>query len=165
MGKAVAEAGFVAEKTALMANITTLTAENTQLKTEKDRLSTENTETGKRILALEKVNVLQKEQDIKLRADNTIAIMLATQPEIPVRLHAKIRKQINHQDFVKEGVLDEMAFSAAITAELKDWIPVEGEESPILGMGAVRSLSTLSEDALVDRMVSHVQKPVLTTTH
>lgn len=160
LGKTEAEQKFVEIKASLDSSIQTLSAENTQLKADKDKLSAEGVTLGNRVLALEKAGTIAKEQSLKASADTIFAAQMKSHPGIPVRLHSKIRKQLNHEAFIKDEVLDETAFTAAVATELKDWAPAEGEET-VLGMGMVADGAALTEEAIAARMFKHVSN----TTH
>jgi hypothetical protein len=147
-GKVIAEQAFTATKAALDAKILELTAE-------KEKFAADNKDIAARILGLEKEAILRKEAGIKMSADTLFADKLKG-TTIPARLIPKIKKQINHENFVKDDKLDATAFAAAIDAELKDWAPVEGE-SAVLGMSfSAPSGNDSSKDAMVTRMLSHV---------
>lgn len=150
LGKAEAEVAFAEVKTGLEAQIQTLTAD-------KERLTADNKDINTRVLSLEKSAILMKEMGIKASADAVVAERVKT-ANVPERLIPKIRKQLNHESFIKDEQLDVAAFSAAVDAELKDWMPVEGEESTILGMsfGKTEGADLGNEDAMVSRMLGHV---------
>lgn len=150
LGKAEAEVAFAEVKTGLEAQIQTLTAD-------KERLTADNKDINTRVLSLEKSAILMKEMGIKASADAVVAERVKT-ANVPERLIPKIRKQLNHESFIKDEQLDVAAFSAAVDAELKDWMPVEGEESTILGMsfGKTEGADLGNEDAMVGRMLGHV---------
>jgi len=150
IGKTEANEAFVPIKAALDAQIVGLTAD-------KEKLTADNKDVSTRVLSLEKAAILTKEIGIKASADAVVAEKVKT-ANIPERLLPKIRKQLNHEMFIKDDQLDVTAFSAAVDAELKDWSPAEGEESSILGMSFGKSdTNTLgNEDAMVDRMLGHV---------
>ncbi|MFA5394430.1 MAG: hypothetical protein WC346_00240 [Methanogenium sp.] len=157
IGKTEAETAFASEKATLNAQITELSAEKT-------RLSAANKDTNDRILKLEKQEAIRKTEDIRSAADMVFANKVKA-TEIPERLHAKIRKQLNHEQFVKDEKLDVEAFSAAIDTELKDWIPnEEGDagESAILGMSFTKSsgMETGNVDKMVDRMIKSTGQSV-----
>jgi hypothetical protein len=150
LGKAEAETAFVPIKASLETQIAGLTAD-------KEKLTADNKDVAARVLSLEKDAILRKEQGIKMSADSVFTDKVKG-TSIPERLIPKIRKQLNHEAFVKDDKLDVNAFSAAVDAELKDWIPAEGEESAILGMSFAKSSGADlgNEDAMVNRMLGHV---------
>jgi hypothetical protein len=153
IGKSEAEQAFVSIKTDLEKQITTLTAD-------KESLTALSKETTERIQKLEKAEDIRKEREIKATADAIVATALSAQESIPARLHPKIRKNIDHEKFVKDDVLDKVAFAAAVTVELSEWLPKEGEdgESSILGMATVKNegLALGDSDAMVARMLASV---------
>ncbi len=150
LGKKEAEEAFVPIKAGLEAKIT-------ELSTEKDKLSVANKDVNDRVLKLEKQETLRKEEGIKAVADAIFAGKLK-ETTIPERLFSKIRKQLNHETFVKDEKLDIEAFSAAIVTELKDWIPKEGEtEGSVLGMSFTKSIDG-ADTTDVDKMVARMLK-------
>jgi hypothetical protein len=156
IGKAEASTAFAAEKAALESQIAELSAEKT-------RLSAVNKDTNDRILKLEKQEAIRKTEAIRAAADSLFANKLR-ESKIPERLYSKIRKQLDHEQFVKDEKLDVEAFSAAIDTELKDWVSNEGEsgEEPILGMSFVKSpgLETGNLDKIVERMLKSTGQSV-----
>jgi hypothetical protein len=156
LGKTEAETAFTAEKDQLEKQISDLTAE-------RDQLSASNKDVSERLLRLEKTDALRQEQEIKATADALFEARFGA-CSIPKRLYLKVRKQISHDSFIKDGKLDKTAFTAAVEAELKDWAVPEGEEEDlVLGMGfSKRETETpLSEEAIVTRMLAHTgQKAV-----
>ena len=151
LGKAEADTAFAPIKAGLDAKIA-------ELSTDKERLSADNKGVQERILKLEKEDTLRKEQGIKSVAEAVFAGKLKDSG-IPERLHSKIRKQLDHEKFVKEGKLDIEAFSAAIVAELKDWVPNESDETEgaILGMSFTKSVGA-QDMGNVDKMVERMFK-------
>jgi hypothetical protein len=148
VGKQEAETAFAVERTGLQNQITQLTAERTQL-------SAQNADTSARLLKLEKQDTVRRETELRMSADAIFSAKLSA-ANIPERLHAKVKKQIDYGKFVKDDVLDVTAFKTAIDTELKDWTPTEGEES-VLGMSFGRKPegNSDSEDVIVDRMLAH----------
>jgi len=149
LGKTEASVAFAEVQAKLEAQINALTAE-------KQSLSSLNEQTESRLLKLEKVLAIGKEEGIKARAEVVFAEVIGKH-EIPARLHSKIRKQINHDSFVADEKLNETAFAEAIETELKDWVSVEGEENTsILGLSFPKAGIETSTDGMVDRMLKHV---------
>ena len=149
LGKAEAEASFAEEKKSMTAKITELTAEKTQL-------TADNKTVSERVTALEKEATIRKEQGIKASAEAVFSEAMQ-RANIPERLRPKIRKQLNHEAFIKDDQLDVSAFSAAIETELKDWV-IEGEGTQsILGMSSTKKEEEeVDSDKLVDRMLNYV---------
>jgi hypothetical protein len=148
LGRAEAEEAFAEVKAGLDSQISALTAD-------KEKLTADNKDISTRVLSLEKTEVLRKEQGIKMSADSVFNEKVKG-ASVPERLIPKIRKQINHEAFVKDDKLDVEAFGAAVDAELKDWAPVEGDDTTILGMSFTRPSDEGSADDVVDRMLGHV---------
>lgn len=110
-------AQFSEERTALEAKLTA----------KKEELTT----MGDRVLSLEKNEILREEKAIQLQADRVWDNKLANS-QVAERLHEKARIHVTHDKFVKEGVFDVTAFSAAVDAEIKDWED-KGATSTVLG--------------------------------
>lgn len=156
IGKQEAEATFTPVKLGLEQQISDLTVDKT-------KLTDANKDLGTRVLSLEKSEALRIEQGIKMSADALVTTKLKASSHIPERLYSKIRKQLDHEAFVKDGKLDATAFSAAIDTELKDWAPVEGEtEGSILGLSFTHPQGEEADtDKLAARLLGHVgQAPV-----
>jgi hypothetical protein len=113
--------------------IKALTEKNGELNDSNTKLSEEIQGTSKRLLVLEKNETLRQEKEIQFTA-NGIFDTKFTAAEIAPRLHDKVRKLVNHEQFVKEGQLDTQAFGAAVDEELKDWTK-EDEEDTVSGFG------------------------------
>ena len=159
LGVKQAETAFAPVKANLETQVTSLTAE-------RDKLKETNTSSEERLLKLEKISALQAEKAIELRADGLVSAKLSGS-KVPKRLHVKVRKQLNHQAFVKDNVLDEVAFLAAIDTELKDWASEEGtdgSESDVLGMSFTKAgeteLSEKGADDIVNRMLKSTGQTV-----
>lgn len=152
LGKKEAEASFSAEKADLEKKITDLTAEKTQL-------TADNKAVSDRVSALEKEATIRKEQGIKASAEAVFSEAMQ-KANIPDRLRPKIRKQLDHEAFIKDEKLDAKAFSAAIETELKDWV-AEGEGSQsILGMSFTKTEGEPNADEMVNRMLKSVGQDV-----
>jgi len=124
----------------------------------------------KRTLALEKKDVIREEETLeKGRTDAAEKIWTEklSASDIPEHLHEKVKKQVSFAGLVKDGKLDEEAFSAAVDAEIEDGWPVA---SSVQGTGAAfkevdgaaqtREKEEKEEDDLVDSMVSLAQNPI-----
>jgi hypothetical protein len=88
---------------------------------------------GDQLLQFEKMEAIRRENEIALEAKAVWAEKLS-QSEIAERLHSKVKRQVSHEGFVKDGKLDVEAFSAAIAAEITDWESL-GVSQSVLGMG------------------------------
>jgi len=76
-------------------------------------------------------------------------------------LFAKIRRLVNHNEFVKDGQFDSETFRVTVDTELKDWEPEEGSETQIYGFGNVSKGngdedSSKQEDVIVNRLLRHI---------
>jgi len=87
----------------------------------------------KRVLELEKKDVIRSEKEMNTRANNIWSNRLS-ESDVPEHLYDKVQRQVSHSRFVKDGVLDEDKFVEAIEAEIKDWVD-KGVTSTILGSG------------------------------
>jgi signal peptide peptidase SppA len=115
-------------------------------------------------------NIKLKEQDI-LRSERELSASIESiwskklnSSKIPSRRHEDLKKVVNSDEFVKEGVLDVTGFSTAIDAKIKDWESSFTQPS-VLGFGTsskeVDSIEggsddqdrdlTAEEDAIVKR--------------
>lgn len=160
LGVKQAEDSFASVKTDLESQITSLTAEKATLTAERDALKTTSTGLETRLLKVEKFSALQVEEALKVKAEGIITTKLAGS-KVPVRLHSKVRKQLSHQPFVKDDVLDETAFSAAVDVELKDWVSegtADGTESDILGLSFTKTETGEFSDANIDSFVDRMLK-------
>jgi len=151
LGKKEAEAAFAPVKEQLEASVTALTAERDQLKEAEKG-------TNGRLLELEKKTALQEERTIRSLADGIVTAKLKAS-KVPERLHSKVRKQLDHQAFVKDNVLDQVAFAAAIDTELKDWA-VEEDANPILGMSFTKEEESVFTEKAGDEIVARMLKSV-----
>ena len=126
---------------------------------EKDKLAEKHTQELEqkedRILSLEKKDTLRDEREMKTRADQIWSTKLA-ESEIAEHLFDKIQRHVGHGKFVKDGILDEEAFSTAIDAEIKDW-ESRGATQQVMGSGAL-SDSSDSEDAVSKKDQEEVDK-------
>lgn len=141
-----------------------LTKERDDLKKETENLSETAQKYEKRIVNLEKVEQLRKEKEMKDEAKSIVVAKL-TEHSIPVRLHDKIQRNFNHNEFIGEdGVFDKTKFSEAVDAEIKDWASAVSEivkPAPVQGFGsAERETVDLSDeiDKDVDRLFGYVNK-------
>ena len=116
-----ANASFANEKTALTGTI--------------EGLTVKLTESDTRIKELAKKDAIRTEKELFAEADSLWNTKL-TASKIPGRMFSKVKKNLDHNSFVKDDVLDVAAFGAAIDAELKDWEGFSTEETTqILGTG------------------------------
>jgi hypothetical protein len=109
----VIEEGKKFAQTAADIQIQQLTSENTTLKAQHEK-------DNDRMLSLEKKETIRTEREIRLMADNIWTKRLASS-NIPEHLFDKVRSQVSYSRFVKDAILDEGAFSAAVDAEITDW--------------------------------------------
>ncbi len=98
-----------------------------------EELSQQILDKDKRILALEKEQTLQKENEAKKLADTLWEKELAL-CSIPERLHSKVQSHVVYSEFMKEGRLDETEFVKKIKEEIKDWED-KGANTKVMGMG------------------------------
>ena len=120
--------------------------ERADLKAENDRKLEEKED---RILSLEKKDTLRDEREMKTKADK-IWIAKLTESEVAEHLWDKIQRHVLHGKFVKEGVLDEAAFSKAIKAEIEDW-EKRGATQKVMGSGSLESSDLSADDPSVSK--------------
>lgn len=116
--------------------IASLTQERDDLKQKVDNFSDQEKKYEQRIAALEKADQIRKEKEISDNASNIADVQLKAS-EVPVRLYDKVKKQVNHNDYVDEnGVFDAQKFTEAVKAEIKEWsdaINASATNTPIMG--------------------------------
>ena len=83
-------------------------------------LTTKLSDSDKKIIELEKKDAMRAEREMSMKAESIWAAKLSAS-NLPERLFAKVRKNVSHSDFVKDGVFDETEFSKAVDAEVADW--------------------------------------------
>lgn len=132
------ETKFAEDKAALETKLAEAQATNV-------KLSEDVTSGEKRLLALEKAEAIRVEQGIQFSADKAFTDKFAASG-LPARLGDKIRKLVDHEQFVADGKLDIEAFKAAVDAELTDWQPKEGASDDVSIMGFSTSSKTFGED-------------------
>lgn len=83
---------------------------------------------------MEKEEALRQEMALKAEADSVFDAAFSNS-SVPDRLKSKVRKQISHHSFVKDGVLGKEEFQAAIEAELNDWKDISDTKASVQGFG------------------------------
>jgi len=106
-------------------------AQNSFLK-EKEGLQSKITElsgnlasSGEKILQLEKKDAIREERERKDRVDTDVDCIWSSKlsaSDVPEHQFGKIRRMVNPEKFIKEGVFDKDAFSAAVDVEIPDWV-------------------------------------------
>lgn len=134
------KAGKVEE---LEQQIQSLTEERDKLKEEKENLSEENKKNENRIVALERAETIRKEKDLKDQSSAIIDKKLSDS-ELPGRLHERVKKYINHNDFVDENSdLKVEDFSSHVDEEIESWKTdlkeLESKEGSVLGLSGNHS--------------------------
>ena len=100
-----------------------------------DTLTTKLSESDVKIKELAKKDAIRAEKEMFTEADSIWNHKLKDS-KIPERMFNKVKKNVDHNAFVKDDVLDKTAFEAAIDAELKDWEGFSVETDPkIQGTG------------------------------
>jgi hypothetical protein len=125
--------------TELSGQVTTLTKERDDLKGETQNLSDSVKQYEDRVKNLEKAESLRQAKELKMQADQIVNNKLA-EHKIPARLHDKIRKHIDHNEFVDENsAFDTEKFTEQAEAEIKEWSETLSEVSnsnqTVLGFG------------------------------
>jgi len=130
------------------------------LSSEKEGLSKDLTETGDRILALEKQDALRRETDLDAQTES-IWLTALSESGLPKWLYPKVKKQVTRSKFMADDVFDKDAFTKAVADEVTDWEVQNNQEVEGFGV-ALRGAegSTLPEqmksDTIVDRMLGYV---------
>jgi autonomous glycyl radical cofactor GrcA len=126
-----------------------LKADNEKLTAENVRLSAENESQGKRVDQLEKKDIIRTEKEIKSDAERIIDTKLANS-DLEDRVKVKVRRLLNHEKFVKDDVLDTVAFSEVVDKEIKDF--EDAGMTSVLGRGgAFRTEEESDEAAKLDK--------------
>jgi hypothetical protein len=154
-GKAEASATFESQLEEAKKTNLALVKENTELKTISD-------DQGKRLVALEKNDLIRAEKDLKLQASAIVDTALSSST-VPDRLHKKVKGFISHDAYVEEGVLNVESFTESVNAEIKDW-EESTKESSVAGLGTQsHSVEGITDDvndseaeALSDNLLSLV---------
>ena len=139
-----------------------------ELESANTALSEENQKNAQRIEKLEKSEDLRREKDIKNQADGIVSAKLS-ENNIPVRLHEKIRKQLDHNMCVsEENVFDSAKFTEQVDAEIKDWKETLGEftvkKDTVLGMSGGDRIDFSEQDSDDDasRLLKYVSEKTVT---
>lgn len=85
------------------------------------------------LLSQDKRETIRKEDERKLKAESIWSNKLATS-EIPEHLFQKVQAHVSYTKFVKDDSFDEVAFSAAVEAEILDWTK-SGISKTVIGTG------------------------------
>ena len=105
-----------------------------------------------RVLKLEKSDTIRTERELKGQADG-IWLSKLMESDVPEHLYDKVKSQINHIKFVKDGIFDIVAFGAALDVEIKDWV-AKGVITSVMGTGfsskGVEDSQTLADKKIVD---------------
>lgn len=116
-----------------------------------------------RLKALEKIEVIRAEREMKAVAGDIVSAALSASA-VPVRLHEKIRATLDHGKFVPDGKLDHKAFSEHVMGEVKDWEDNLADDT-VQGFGATHQTPTGNEapsnvDDMVNRMAGHAGQTI-----
>lgn len=150
--------------TELSTQVDQLTKERDDLKGETQNLSDSVKDYEKRVAALEKAEALRKASDLKAQASKIIDSKLS-EYEIPARLHDKVKKQIDHNEFVDESDnFDTAKFTEKVETEVKDWADtvsaLADNSGGVIGFGSGGhekfNSNEDNSDALVNEMLSYV---------
>lgn len=121
--KASLENQFKAEKEKMEVSVTSLRADLDK--------ATE------RILSFEKSEVLRKEKDREITVEKIWREKFA-ESEIPEHLFGKVKAMVPASKFMKDGELDETGFTAAVVAEIADWVKMGVKKSSVEGFGTAQ---------------------------
>lgn len=95
------------------------------------KIASLTTELGEERAKREKIELIQREKDLKSQAEKIISAKFALS-DLPERLFSKVEKLINYSKFVTNDGLDVASFEAAVDAEIADWTS-EGITKTIIG--------------------------------
>ena len=107
-------------KTATDQAIVSFTNEKNVLTGTIEALNTKLSQSDEEIKKLAKRDAIRAEKEIFAEAE-VIWTKKLVASDIPERMFEKVKKNVDHNAFVKDDVLDKDVFSAAIDTELKDW--------------------------------------------
>ena len=96
-------------------------------------MKNENSALNDKVLKLEKLEAIRQVKEVQSEA-NMIWASALSGSEIPERLHDKVKVQVSHEKFVKDGLLDRAGFAEAVKAEVEDW-ETRGATSQVMGTG------------------------------
>jgi regulator of replication initiation timing len=108
------------------------------LETENAKLSTENTTL--------KTTISQLSKDKEAAQVDAIWTEKLSASSIPETIRPKVKLAVNEDKFRKEGVLDTVALTAAIEAEIKEWEDAGVSSNEALGFGSQGSSPTGSDE-------------------
>ena len=150
---------LTAERDGLTTQVTDLTGQVTSLTEDKKTLTDEGKESEKRIAKLEEAENARVTLALeKNREDKAKGIIDASFSEhnISERVQKKIRKYMSFSEYVKDGALDETAFSKYVDEEVKDWKKDLGDS--VIGLGDNHNdedeMTEQKADDLADSMVA-----------
>lgn len=114
------------------------------------------TASDERLKALEKIEVIRAEREMKVVAEGVVTKSL-TSSMIPSRLHEKIHATLSYGQFVSEGKLNVADFSEFVATEIIDW-ETNLNDDTVQGFGSapksVDNEAMGNVDDLVNRMTS-----------
>ena len=82
---------------------------------------------------MEKAEAIRQEKE-RLALIDSIWKEKLSESEIPERLFGKVRAQVSHEKFIKEGEFDMEGLKKAIEKEIADWVEA-GVKTSVLGKG------------------------------
>ncbi len=148
----------------LSTKLANVAKEKEDFEKETEKLSESLKETETRMNKLEKAEALRKAQDLKNQADKIVDEKLS-EYNIPARLHTKVKKQFNHEQFIDENeAFDNVKFSEIVDAEVKDWSETLSEfkqsDEKVMGFSGSDSHEKFSDntDDDADRLLGYVTK-------
>lgn len=107
-----------------------------------------------RLAALEKIEVLRSEREMKAVAESIVTSSL-TSSMVPARLHEKIQATLGYGKFAVEGKLDAAGYTEFVATEIADWESnlvddtVQGFGTAPVDLGGTQSSNV---DDIVNRM-------------
>lgn len=149
----------------LNTQVTNLTQERDNLKGETQNLSDSVKQYEDRVNKLEKAEELRRAKDLQAQADQIVSNKLS-EHKIPTRLHDKVRRHIDHNEFVDDNSkLDVEKFTEKAEAEVKDWAEtlsdISQSNQTVLGFGGGERTSEADNkdqqaEQLANQMLSYV---------
>lgn len=157
-------------ETATAAVSAQFSAKETSFAEEINAMKVKIQEQDSKILAQEKAEIIRQEKERTAFAESIFDSKL-TESTIPKHLFSKVKAQVDHTKFIKEGVFDVTAFTAAVAAEIEDWTKA-GISSKVIGTSFMSKEETSEESQLAakekadeDAWLSKMQGFVNQTTH
>jgi len=123
---------------------------------------TENvTKMSDALMKLDKSETIRQDNDRRSAAERIWDKRLSNS-ELSEDLFDKVRVHVPHTKFVKDGILDEVAFTQAVDAEILDWEKKTGGSGKVLGFGASQKTETYVPNESETKLVQDTTNKLLT---